>query len=166
MTATARTLPADAASVAVARAFIRETLAEWGADGASETAAILVSEVATNAVLHARTAFTVEVSRIDGIIRICVVDGSPAQAKIRGYGLEATTGRGLRLVASMASRWGMEQQDDGKRIWFEISVDSGGAGEVHTAPTHIDTLTLLADFPDDLDGPTAHLSQDVLPLAA
>ena len=147
------TLPAEAASVPVARRFVRAALTELGASGAIDTAESLVSELATNVVLHARTPFTIEASRDGDIIRICVLDASPVPARLRSYGSESTTGRGLRLVASQASDWGMHRQGPGKVVWFEIAAD-GPAEEVVSWDDEVDPELLLAGFDDDAGHPS------------
>lgn len=107
-------------SAAHARRFVGETLSGWGCDDFVESGRLLVSELVTNAVLHARTPMTLVVRlRKDGV-RVEVHDGNPAAPTMRDYGAEAMTGRGLSLVADLASRWGVERDSAGKSVWFEI----------------------------------------------
>ena len=153
VTTTATTLPPAAESVAAARRFVQEHLAALGAPAAGEDAAMLVSELATNVVLHARTPFTVEVRRSGETVRVCVLDQSPVRPRTRDYGTDATTGRGMRLVASLASDWGVEVQDGGKTVWFELPV-VGSADSVTAwdAEDDVDLDALLASFGDDEPG--------------
>jgi len=88
--------------------------------GACDDAVALVSELATNAVIHARTPFTITVSRDGDTIRVGVHDRSAVSPRRRAYGLDATTGRGLRLVATIASNWGIDAEPGGKVVWFEV----------------------------------------------
>jgi anti-sigma regulatory factor (Ser/Thr protein kinase) len=155
VTSAARTLEPEPANVPIARRFVRDLLVEWGAAAACDTVEVLVTEVATNAVLHARTPFTVEVSRDGATVRVCVLDLSPAPARMRRYGADSTTGRGLRLVASLASDWGVEPQTPGKVIWFEVPA-AGDSGEtVEAWEDDVDVDALLAQFDDDGDSVVA-----------
>ncbi len=89
--------------------------------------ALMVSELASNAVLHARTPYSVTASRHGDLVRVEVRDGSSLMPHVRQYSLEAPTGRGLRIVDSLATRWGVEPGDagEGKTVWFEV--DAGEA---------------------------------------
>ena len=138
------TLPADPGSVPVARRFVCDCLVQLGAGAACDDAEVLVSELATNAVLHARTAFTVEVSRTDEVARVCVLDASPALPRVRDYGADATTGRGMRLIASISTAWGVETWRGGKAVWFELAVS--GSATVMAWDDDVDLDTLLAAF--------------------
>jgi anti-sigma regulatory factor (Ser/Thr protein kinase) len=92
----------------------------WGFDEASPDAELLVSELVTNAVLHARSATRVTIERDDTRVRISVCDDSPARPRLRDYGPDAVTGRGLVIVDRLARRWGVDPSDAGKCVWFEI----------------------------------------------
>jgi anti-sigma regulatory factor (Ser/Thr protein kinase) len=144
------TLPADAASVRAARRFVRESLADIGAGAASEEAETVVSELATNAVLHARTPFTIEVSRDSDTVRVSVLDLSPAMPRTRDYGNDATTGRGMRLVAAISADWGVQTQDVGKAVWFDLAADGTSAVDLaHDDGVDVNADALLAKFSDD-----------------
>jgi anti-sigma regulatory factor (Ser/Thr protein kinase) len=143
------TLPAAPESIAVARRFVVAALSEAHADSAADDAATLVSELATNALLHARTTFTVEVELIGEVVRIGVLDLSAAVPRVRDYGSDATTGRGMRLVATMSTRWGVERNDEGKVVWFELPAQ--GTAELSAWDEDSDPQDILAAFPDELD---------------
>ena len=145
----ARTLPPESGSVAAARRFVEGTCEAWSCEAAGWTATQLVSELATNAVLHARTAFTVELTRDGTLLRLCVRDGSPAAPTVRTYGNESTTGRGLRLVESLSRAWGVERTADGKGVWFEVS--TGGEQDVPSWDDDEDLDALLGRFSDAAD---------------
>jgi hypothetical protein len=108
------------ASAARARAFVDRTLGDWGCDGFADASRLLVSELVTNAVLHARTDLSVVVRAVRTGVRIEVGDHSPAEPVVRRYEDEAMTGRGLALVDQLASRWGVDRHPDGKVVWFEL----------------------------------------------
>lgn len=113
-----------AAAVSAARRYVSEALAACGASHLEASAELGVSELVTNAVLHGRTPLIVTVVTTSaGRIRIEVTDGSPLPPQQRRLSVLATTGRGLRLVASVSSEWGVHalpaQRGEGKTVWFE-----------------------------------------------
>ncbi len=118
----ARRLPPDAASAGQARRFVREVLGEWRLEGIEEVATLLVSEVVTNAVLHAGTDLTVGLRRSGGNVRVEVADRSTQAASRRHYDSAATTGRGLALVDALSDEWGVEARPDGKTVWFDVGM--------------------------------------------
>lgn len=98
-----------------ARHFVVDTLQQWGEAALAYDAAMVVTELATNAVVHARTGFTVTVYRAADAIRISVRDGQPAAAP-----LVPEAGHGLGLVAAVARHWAAEPLPDGKRVWADV----------------------------------------------
>jgi anti-sigma regulatory factor (Ser/Thr protein kinase) len=141
-------LPAEAHSARAARRFVAGALSDWQAAPEYETnAALLLSELVTNAVLHARTGVTVRIMLNDHVLRLEVDDGSPRLPFRRHYSLRATTGRGLALVDSLSRRWGVESRGDGKTIWCELDASAA-------MPELSDDVD-LADFPDLEDTGTA-----------
>jgi hypothetical protein len=115
------------ASVSQARRFVRQTLEAWEVDGAVDAAMLLTSELATNAVLHARSDFAVLVTHQGDQVRIDVLDGSPVPPQRRHHSSTAATGRGVALVESVASDWGLTPPDRlggfAKGVWFTVPVD-------------------------------------------
>jgi GAF domain-containing protein/anti-sigma regulatory factor (Ser/Thr protein kinase) len=90
---------------------------------AAECAALLTSELVTNAVLHAATPLSVTLHLMSDRIRVDVADGSPVVPSVKDYGADAATGRGLTLFNTLASDWGVQPADGGKIVWFELPVD-------------------------------------------
>jgi PAS domain S-box-containing protein len=117
------TLPAEPASVARARRLVATAITASGQDELVDVATLLVSEVVTNSVLHAGTEIHLRCRRSRARVRVEVSDGSPLLPSVRHYDAEATTGRGLALVSVLAASWGIDCEDDGKTLWFEL----GGA---------------------------------------
>jgi anti-sigma regulatory factor (Ser/Thr protein kinase) len=117
-------LPPTSDSVPAARRFVRRELGHVGID--VDTAALLVSEVVTNAVLHARTSVTLSIETIDTVAHIEVRDGSPVQPRVHAFSPTAATGRGLRLLDLLAKRWGVEAdpRTGGKVVWFDVGEPS------------------------------------------
>jgi hypothetical protein len=113
---------------------------------ACDDAVALVSELATNAVIHARTRFTIVVSREGETIRVGVHDLSAVIPRRREWGVDATTGRGLRLVATLSSRWGIDAETGGKVVWFEVPGE--GSREVAAWYADVGLDELLAAFDD------------------
>ena len=151
MTEAGRTLPSSADSVAAARRFVEQTLDEWGVGEAGWAALQLVSELATNAVIHARSEFRVELRRTEDRLRVAVADTSPAAPGLRHYGPESTTGRGLRLVDSVAARWGVDLQDIGKEVWFDLELGAPQTAKAWDDGEDVDLDALLAQFDDGED---------------
>ena len=86
-------------------------------------AALLTSELVTNATLHAATPMSVTLHVFADRIRVDVADGNPAIPSLKEYGREAATGRGLTLFNTLASDWGVQAVEGGKIVWFELPVD-------------------------------------------
>jgi anti-sigma regulatory factor (Ser/Thr protein kinase) len=112
------TLMPDAASVCDARRFVRATLEGWHLD--TDQAALMTSELATNAVLHARTEYTVTVTLLPARVRVEVADLNPRPPAMAPPLRLADSGRGLRLVETLAPAWGTHIGPDRKTVWFEI----------------------------------------------
>ena len=152
MAAASTTFPAEASSVPAARRFVRSALEGLGLDAAYQAAEMLVSEVVTNAVLHARTEFTISVLREGDVVRVSVMDLSPAVPKQRAYGTDSTTGRGLRLVATLSVAWGVERSLRGKTVWFEVLAAGDADRVVEPWDADVDLDALLAGFDDADEG--------------
>ena len=117
-------LPAEPASVGQARRFVRGVLADWGLESLVDTVTLLTSELATNAVLHARTGFAVVVSWSPKDVRVDVLDGSAVAPRPRQPSLTAATGRGVNMVAALADHWGPTPQTQlhgfAKGVYFTV----------------------------------------------
>ena len=115
-------LTPTAASVPAARHIVGELLQVWGAAHDRDDAALLVTELVANVVDHVRgeAQFTVELNLSGEWLRIAVVDGSAIRPVVRALDTGSLRGRGLRLVEAIADRWGAEDHDGGKRVWFEL----------------------------------------------
>ena len=105
-----------------ARQAIRELLARSGRNDLGADAAVLVSELVTNAVLHAGGPITVSAAYVDSILRVEVHDtDSHPLPTLRKPSASDKTGRGLHLVALLADRWAIVPTPAGKTIWFELT---------------------------------------------
>jgi anti-sigma regulatory factor (Ser/Thr protein kinase) len=82
---------------------------------------LCLSEVVTNAVLHAGPPILVRGRVIDKKVRVEVSDGSKVAPVQRRPGQASPTGRGLMLLEHLTSAWGVDMTSDGKTVWFEIA---------------------------------------------
>jgi anti-sigma regulatory factor (Ser/Thr protein kinase) len=124
------TLPADPASAGLARRYLRARLSEWGAYHLTDAATLLVSELVTNAVLHARSETMISLAYDEGVLRVEVADSSMVGVQRRRYAYDAATGRGLLLVDALSTAWGTVATEEGKAVWFELDADAVQMGEV------------------------------------
>ena len=112
-------LPAEPSSPGRARRFVTDVLDDVAID--VERAALLVSELVTNAVLHVGTELEVAVEIRPRFVEVSVRDGSCARPALRRYDRYAATGWGLHLLDTLADRWGVDVEDEQKRVWFELA---------------------------------------------
>jgi len=102
---------------AAARHFVVATVNAWGAGDLADDAALVVTELAANAIVHAHSAFTVILSAHYDRLRISVHDAGP----LVGAGLPAARLHGLGAVNALASRWGVESLGNaGKTVWVDL----------------------------------------------
>ena len=111
------------ASVPVARHLVLDLLGAWKAPHDAGDAALLVTELVANVVDHVagEASFTLELTLSERWLRIAVADGSALHPVVREFATGAPRGRGMRLVAGIADRWGVEDHVGGKRVWFELA---------------------------------------------
>ena len=131
--------------VGQARALIIRLAHEFGRSDVADDAALVASELVTNALLHGGGCRDITVVPVGGGLRIEVRDGSRVPPMLGFPSEESLTGRGLRLVASLADAWGAEMEPDGKVLWAEVS---GGRVELDGAQ---DVNDLLAMWAEDVD---------------
>jgi PAS domain S-box-containing protein len=114
-------LPPEAASASAAREFLRAALVGAGLESWADVAVLAISEVVTNAALHAHTAIEVLVDVGPERVRVEVRDYSSRLPVQRRYDEHATTGRGMALVAAITADCGVvDMGADGKIVWFEV----------------------------------------------
>jgi KaiC/GvpD/RAD55 family RecA-like ATPase len=122
----ARSFPYELDSVRAARHFVTGTLRPAVGDALVDDAAIIATELAANAVLHAKSAFTVTVSASASAVRIAVRDEGPLTPVSGGEPFAVRHDHGLGVVARIARGWAVERLPDGKVVWAELG--AGGAG--------------------------------------
>jgi anti-sigma regulatory factor (Ser/Thr protein kinase) len=126
-------LPKDPESAGRARDTTRRALRAAGLpDDHIERAALLVSELVTNAIVHAASDVRVRVSARP-VTRIEVEDDNPRlpdppRSRSVPPSIDALEpgGLGLAIVEGLASRWGADRLPNGKVVWFELEPDGEG----------------------------------------
>ena len=113
-------LPPEPTSATRARVLARERFASSCSRDTLDTIALLVTELVTNAILHARTTLQLTLDTRPGLVRISVEDSSNELPTLQHYASDAVTGRGLALVEQLASSWGVESTATGKLVWCHV----------------------------------------------
>lgn len=122
-------LAPEPGAASTARAWVAAALDGWPTHSV-ETARLLVSELVTNAVLHARTEIALR-HRLDGArVRFEVGDGRRDGPMPKRYSPDSPTGRGLRLVDTLAAEWGVTRSPRGKVVWFVVTPESGTSDQL------------------------------------
>lgn len=121
-------------SVGRARSALRKALAEWGLVALEDTAMLVLSELLTNAVQHARVSPGREIETrwvpASGGVRIEVHDACADPPEHRPVPLDACGGRGLALVAALSEAWGVARRDGpGKAVWAQLAPPASPSGK-------------------------------------
>ncbi|MDH6137207.1 PAS domain S-box-containing protein [Kitasatospora sp. MAA4] len=109
---------------ALARRFTRATLAAWGLSPLADFAELLVSELVTNALVHAGEPRRLRLFRDRGLT-MEVADSAGTAPRLRPFGSQDEGGRGMALVNELAHRWGSRPVKDGKVVWAELELPLG-----------------------------------------
>lgn len=109
-----------AEAVVAARRFVADLLCRWGEDELVPDAALVTSEIATNAMQHGDSAFRVRVSRSAGVIRVSIEDAGAGHAQLRTPAETDMNGRGVAIVEALSIRWGSLTLREGKAVWAEL----------------------------------------------
>lgn len=117
-----RQLPPTPSAPGLAREAVHSFLGD-APQRAVEVADLLVSEVVANAVLHARSAAVLSLHAQGPMLRVEVADAVRGGLCRRDVADE-NGGFGLRIVDALAERWGVDECDGGKVVWFELCVDA------------------------------------------
>jgi anti-sigma regulatory factor (Ser/Thr protein kinase) len=133
-----------ATAASLVRRELRRLTCSTGFARRLDDAQLAATELVTNAVLHGREPITVEIVVTADVLRVAVTDGSGVSPSFSLLDPTAVTGRGLLLVASVADRWGVEPQPDGKTVWMELASSTPSADEA------ADIAFLLESWGDEL----------------
>ncbi len=114
----------DPKSVAASRRFVEGALTDLP-DELQEAAVLMVSELATNAIVHATTGFEVTIHRTKSKLRVEVADLGGGEPEVRMPPVSEPHGRGLQIVEELSDDWGITERtgDTGKTVWYEVNVD-------------------------------------------
>ncbi len=137
----AAVLPAHPSSAGTARRLVRDVLSRASRDDLVETAQLLVSELVTNALVHAGTPIDLSASVDRDGLHVEVGDGSTQAPRLRNYAAAAGTGRGVLLLEELADRWGTDTRPDGKAVWFDL----GSADDSSETPSSREPSAARAD---------------------
>lgn len=113
---------------ALARRFARGYLADAGADGrCQQIAELMVSELVTNALVHARSSARLWITLADGTARVEVTDDGPGEPALKEPGPDG--GYGLWLTDTLARSWGVIHRDGSpdKTVWFTVPLTAAAA---------------------------------------
>lgn len=116
----ARSFSLEPESVGAARRFATEALSNTPPD-VLDAVELMVSELATNCIRHAKTAFELRVARAHGEIRVEVTDRAGGSPVMRSPGPDDPTGRGLQIVNMLSDAWGVVHRTArGTTVWFTV----------------------------------------------
>ncbi|MEV4948734.1 ATP-binding protein [Streptomyces sp. NPDC053755] len=112
-------------------------LRRWGGPGACDVAELLTSELVTNALIHTEHGAVVTATVVPENLRVEVRDFVPGlTAPHVPAADDGTHGRGLVLVDALADSWGVEDQEVGKVVWFELHGERRGGEQPAGRRTH------------------------------
>ena len=132
-------LPADGRAPSMARRQVQQVVEDdTPPPGMIDLASLLVSELVGNAVLHAVPPATLTCSLRSSALRLEVADSSPQVPAVGAAGPADTGGRGMRLVETLSSRWGVELTGSGKLVWVEIDPEDAAAYDRGDCPVFPD----------------------------
>ena len=115
----ARAFPPRSEAVSAARRFVRQCLCEEPGATVDEVE-LMVSELATNCVQHAKSSFELAIEVAPRLIRVEAHDGGAGAPTLRSPSPTEPTGRGLRIVEAMSDSWGIIPRPQGKTVWFTV----------------------------------------------
>jgi anti-sigma regulatory factor (Ser/Thr protein kinase) len=124
-----REFPLAPSSASGARRFVVDALMRLPGATAdlADDVGVIVSELATNCIRHARTGFVVTMRDTAGSLRVEVTDSGAGVPALRSPGPLEPTGRGLRLVQALSDQWGLvPAPTGGKTVWFTVSFGDRG----------------------------------------
>lgn len=130
-----RTLPRTAQQARTARLLVTMALRAWGLGGLDGDARLVMTELVSNSVVHARRGLVrVTVTRLTARrVRVAVVDLSAELPSPQRCGGDVESGRGLTIVDALSVQWGVDPLPWGKRVWAELEacpVDGGSHGTI------------------------------------
>lgn len=133
-------LEGDPRAAGAVRRFLREQLGSWGVDDDPvDSAELCASELVNNVIMHARSAFQLNVHLEDGVLTVTVRDvgrGAPgaggSHAPVVDDDSMRVFGRGLTLIDAIADRWGSDRDGSGTIAWFVLELENGSREPART----------------------------------
>jgi len=101
---------------------VRDVVSTLVPPDVAHTAELLVSELVTNAITHGTGVVRLSIDCANHCLSVTVSDDEPATPELQPERLMADGGRGLRMIESLASSWGVTVRADGpgKDVWFRL----------------------------------------------
>lgn len=104
------------------RAQLRSVANLWSLpDECTDRLVMIVNELASNAIDHARTTCAITVRHTRSLVRVLVADDSPLPPRVPAHDVNAARGRGLQMVRALANRWGWTARRGGKTVWAAVN---------------------------------------------
>jgi anti-sigma regulatory factor (Ser/Thr protein kinase) len=115
-------LPLGLPAVKAARRVVRSMLRGWGLtdDEWLDRASLVVSELVTNAVRHGGGCLALDLRADEGIVTVGAADASALVPRRGEVYEDGTGGYGIGIIEALASRWGVDDQEGGKRVWVRL----------------------------------------------
>lgn len=111
-----------------ARRFVSQAISDLPGER-QDSANLMVSELATNALVHASSGFSVSIDRSDTAVTISVTDRGDGTPAMQSPSSSEPHGRGLRIVEALSDSWGITPTaGTGKSVWFQLSLRSTSVG--------------------------------------
>jgi anti-sigma regulatory factor (Ser/Thr protein kinase) len=143
-----RTFEATEESVGKARRFVSRLVSDLP-DDLRDAVSLMVSELATNALVHASSGFDVDVERSDAAVTISVTDRGEGAPAVQSPSSSEPHGRGLRIVEALSDEWGATSSTEtGKTVWFQMTLH----GDATDGP--LDQTTGMTKGPNSEGGAT------------
>ena len=118
-----RTFPPNPTALKAVRRFVLAELSDVDVD-VVEPIILMVSELASNSIRHARSEFTVTIERAVNHVRATISDTGSGSPAIQPLSTTALSGRGLRIVNDSSDNWGIHRDHEFRNVvWFEINLD-------------------------------------------
>jgi anti-sigma regulatory factor (Ser/Thr protein kinase) len=112
---------ASEGSVGAARRFVAAVVSDAPTE-VQDSVSVMVSELSTNALLHASGGFEVAVDHSELTISVSVIDRGDGTPLLQSPKFSEPHGRGLRIVAALSDEWGVSATSDGKAVWFRVKL--------------------------------------------
>lgn len=139
-------------SIGAARRFVTRIVSDAPVE-VRELVAVMVSELATNALLHAASGFDIVVDRSESTVTVAVTDWGVGSPELQSPGFTEPHGRGLRVVEALSDAWGtFSASEEAKAIWFRLHLQS-----LKTEEHATERLPVLADQTGEKTDPLTRL---------